>query len=128
LTSRLLRAFAATARWSLSASRFQQFTFPIRWRVEDDAMTNSGYGYGVGMVFSILAIAAGAVMYWAVTAPAHGFRVSTVGVVLMVVGAAGLLISTVLYATARRNLNRSSYHQQTIDSQGRETVVHQEVR
>jgi hypothetical protein len=33
-----------------------------------------------GMVFSIFAMAAGAAMYWAVTAQGHGFRFSTVGV------------------------------------------------
>jgi hypothetical protein len=87
-----------------------------------------GYGYGVGMVFSILAIAAGAVMYWAVTAPAHGFRLSTIGVILMVVGGAGLLLSTVLLGTSRGHRNRSSYHQRTVDSQGRETLVDQQVR
>jgi len=34
-----------------------------------------------GMVFSTIAIAAGAVMYWAVTSQGHGFRLSTVGVI-----------------------------------------------
>jgi hypothetical protein len=92
-------------------------------------MIYSGYGYGTAVVFSILAIAAGAVMYWAITAPAHGFRVSTVGVVLMLVGAAGLLISTVLFATGHANGNRrSSMHRQTVDAQGNETLVHEEVR
>jgi len=32
-----------------------------------------------GMAFSVIAIAAGAVMYWAVTAQGHGFRLTTVG-------------------------------------------------
>ena len=40
-----------------------------------------------GMVFSLISITAGAVMYWAVTSSGHGFRLSTVGVILMVVGA-----------------------------------------
>jgi len=35
-----------------------------------------------GMVFSIIAIGAGAVMYGAVTAQGHGFRFSTVEVIL----------------------------------------------
>jgi hypothetical protein len=92
-------------------------------------MTYSGYGYGTAIVFSIIAIAAGAVMYWAITAPAHGFRVSTVGVVLMLVGAAGLLISTVLFATSHvGGSRRSSFHRQTTDTDGRETSVHEEVR
>ena len=92
-------------------------------------MMYNGYGYGVGVVFSILAIAAGAIMYWAVTVPTHGFRLSTVGVVLMIVGGAGLLISAVLYGTTRAGeTRRSTFHQQTIDAQGRETLVHEEVR
>ena len=32
-----------------------------------------------GMGFSTVAIAAGAIMYWAVTYQGHGFRFSTVG-------------------------------------------------
>jgi hypothetical protein len=94
-------------------------------------MMYSGYGYGTGIVFSALAITAGAIMYWAITAPAHGFRVSTVGVVLMLVGAAGLLISVGLLAASRvhdRGPRRSTYDHQSIDSQGRETLVHEEVR
>jgi hypothetical protein len=91
-------------------------------------MMYTGYGYGTAVVFSILAIVAGAVMYWAITAPAHGFRVSTVGVVLMLAGAAGLLISTVLFTTARTGGRRSSLHRQTVDTQGNQTVVHEEVR
>jgi hypothetical protein len=92
-------------------------------------MIYSSYGYGTAVVFSILAIVAGAVMYWAITAPAHGFRISTVGVVLMLAGAAGLLLSTALFATGRGNGNRrSSFHRQTVDGRGNETSVHEEVR
>jgi hypothetical protein len=87
----------------------------------------NGYGYGTGMAFSIVAIIAGAVMYWAITAPTHGFKLSTVGVVLMVAGAAGLVISTALLATARGS-SRSTYDQQTVNSQGLGTTVHEETR
>jgi hypothetical protein len=55
-----------------------------------------------GMVFSIFAMAAGAAMYWAVTAQGHGFRFSTVGVILMIVGAVGLVTSTIVFAISRR--------------------------
>jgi lipoprotein signal peptidase len=89
---------------------------------------NSTSGYGTGMAFSILAIVAGAIMYWAITAPTHGFKLATVGIVLMVAGAVGLLISGVLFGTSRNGNRRSTYDQQTVDEQGRETVVHQEVR
>ena len=55
-----------------------------------------------GMGFSTVAIASGAIMYWAVTYQGHGFRFSTVGVILMVVGAIGLVISTIVFAMSRR--------------------------
>jgi hypothetical protein len=92
-------------------------------------MMYSGTGYGTAVVFSILAIVAGAIMYWAITAPAHGFRPSTVGVVLMLAGAGGLLISTALFATTRVNgSRRSRYHRRTVDAQGRQTSTYEEVR
>jgi hypothetical protein len=83
-----------------------------------------------GMAFSTIAIAAGAIMYWAVTYQGHGFKLSTVGVVLMVVGVVGLVISTVIFASSRRpagSRNRT-YDRQVTDSQGGATTVHEEVR
>ena len=82
-----------------------------------------------GMVFSTIAIAAGAIMYWAVTSQGHGFRLSTVGVILMVVGAAGLVISTVIFAMSRQpgaSRNRT-YDKQVTDTAGRTAEVHEEV-
>src|ERR1700688_5158889 len=55
-----------------------------------------------GMVFSTIAIAVGAILYWAVTAQGHGFRLSTVGVILMIVGAVGLVASTIVFTASRR--------------------------
>jgi hypothetical protein len=81
------------------------------------------------MVFSMISIAAGAVMYWAVTSQGHGFRLSTVGVILMVIGVVGLIGSTVIFATSRgagRNPNRT-YDRQVTDAQGRTAAVHEEV-
>ena len=82
-----------------------------------------------GMVFSMISIAAGAVMYWAVTSQGHGFRLSTVGVILMVVGAIGLVISTVVFATSRRpaGARNRTYDKQVTDTQGRTAEVHAEV-
>ena len=82
-----------------------------------------------GMVFSMISIAAGAVMYWAVTTPSHGFRLSTVGVILMVVGAVGLVISTVIYATSRQPSSGRNriFDRQVTDTQGRTAQVHEEV-
>ena len=83
-----------------------------------------------GMVFSMISIAVGAVLYWAVTSQGHGFRVSTVGVILMVVGAVGLVISTVIFATSRRPAagGNRTYDKQVTDTAGRTAEVHEEVR
>ena len=43
-----------------------------------------------GMVLSAIAAAAGAIMYWAVTYQGTGFRLSTVGLILMIAGAGAL--------------------------------------
>ena len=82
-----------------------------------------------GMFFSILAIAAGAIMYWAVTSQGHGFRLSTVGVILMVVGAVGLVASGIVFAASRRPVGsgKHTYDRQATDAQGQSTEVHEEV-
>ena len=81
-----------------------------------------------GMVFSIFAMGAGAVMYWAVTAQGHGFRFSTVGVILMIVGAVGLVVSSIVFGTSRSTgRRRQTYDRQVIDGQGRSAAVHEEV-
>jgi hypothetical protein len=81
------------------------------------------------MFFSVVAIAAGAVMYWAVTTPAgHGFRYSRVGVILMIVGGIGFVASAAVFATSRQSGGvRRSYHREAVDSDG-STVVYEEVR
>jgi Flp pilus assembly protein TadB len=52
---------------------------------------------------SLLLIAVGAVLTWAVnTNDTHGFNINTAGVILMVVGAIGLVVSLVWMSTRRR--------------------------
>ena len=51
---------------------------------------------------SLVLIAVGAILKFAVTTSVSGINLSTVGVVLMVVGIAGLVISIILASTARR--------------------------
>ena len=52
---------------------------------------------------SMLLIAIGAILRFAVTVRnTHGFNIGTAGVILMIVGAAGLLISAVWMSTRRR--------------------------
>ncbi len=52
---------------------------------------------------SLLLVAIGAILTFAVKKQVSGIDLSTVGVVLMVVGLAGLIISLVLANTARRS-------------------------
>lgn len=53
----------------------------------------------MGIGVSILLIAIGAILLWAVTATVAGVSINTVGVILIVVGAVGLLVA--LLATTR---------------------------
>ena len=52
-----------------------------------------------GLVASIIAFAVGAVLDFAVTVgpDQHGFNINTVGVILMIVGAVGALISVITW-------------------------------
>jgi hypothetical protein len=69
-------------------------------------------------------------MYWAVTAQGHGFRLSTVGVILMIAGAVGLVASMVVFGMSRRSAGGShrTYDRQVTDAQGQSSAVHEEVR
>lgn len=49
----------------------------------------------MGTAVSLLMIAAGAIMAWAVSTTASGFSIPTVGIILMVVGAVGLVLSII---------------------------------
>jgi hypothetical protein len=51
---------------------------------------------------SLVLIAIGAILTFAVSVDAEGFNINTVGWILMAVGAAGLVISLVLFGTADR--------------------------
>jgi hypothetical protein len=52
---------------------------------------------GVGV--SILLIAAGAILTWAVTATVNGVSIHTVGVILLIVGIVGLAISMIFWSS-----------------------------
>jgi hypothetical protein len=82
------------------------------------------------MVFSTIAIAVGAVMYWGVTTTqSHGFRLSTVGVILMIVGAIGFAASSIIFGTSRRpaGSRRHSYDREATNAQGQTVAVHEEM-
>ena len=56
----------------------------------------------MGIGTSLFLIAVGAILYFAVNADVQGLEISTVGLILMVVGAIGLLISLFLLSSWRR--------------------------
>jgi len=53
----------------------------------------------MGIVTSMFLIAVGAVMRFAVTVQGHGFNVHTTGVILMIVGAVGAVLSIGFWAS-----------------------------
>lgn len=53
----------------------------------------------MGIVVSMLLIAGGAVMRYAVTVKGNGFNVGTAGMVLMVVGIVGAVLSVAFWAS-----------------------------
>ena len=53
----------------------------------------------MGISLSILLVAVGAVLTWAVSAEAQGIDINAVGVILMIVGGIGLLVSLVFWSS-----------------------------
>jgi hypothetical protein len=56
----------------------------------------------VGIGTSLFLIAVGAILYFAVDANISGLEISTVGIILMVIGVIGLLISLFMISSWRR--------------------------
>jgi len=74
-----------------------------------------------GLVVSIIAFAVGAVLDWAVTVQPdqHGVNLNKVGVILMIVGAIGAVLSIIVMALANTRRRR------TVVDDGRGNVVRQ---
>lgn len=53
----------------------------------------------MGIGVSLILIAAGAILYWAVNAEVSGLELQTIGIILMVVGAVGGLISLIFWSS-----------------------------
>ena len=53
----------------------------------------------MGIVLSLLLIAVGAILKFAVTADADGINLETAGVILMIVGAVGVVLSLIFWAS-----------------------------
>ena len=57
----------------------------------------------MGIGVSIFFIALGAVLAFAINVEAEGFNVNTVGIILMVVGAIGLLVTSLIFGGNRES-------------------------
>jgi uncharacterized protein DUF6458 len=53
----------------------------------------------MGIGVSLILVAAGAILTWAVNATVSGVDINTVGVILMVVGAIGLVLSLMFWSS-----------------------------
>jgi hypothetical protein len=53
----------------------------------------------MGIGVSILLIAVGAILTWAVNATVSGLELNTIGVILMIVGALGLVLSMIFWSS-----------------------------
>lgn len=54
-----------------------------------------------GIGGSLVLIALGAILYWAVSAEAEGFSINTIGLILLIVGGIGLVLTLIMTATDR---------------------------
>ena len=61
----------------------------------------------MGIGTSLFLIAVGAILYFAVNADVSGIEISTIGLILMVVGIIGLVISFFFLSSARRDPGRT---------------------
>lgn len=77
----------------------------------------------VGISISLLLIAVGAILTWAVTATVSGVDVTAVGVILMIVGAFGLVLSLLLLASWRPwGASHSHYEEHREDRPRRDLI------
>jgi hypothetical protein len=63
----------------------------------------------MGISVSILLIAVGAILTWGVTAEAEGLDVNAIGVILMIVGLLGLVISLIFWSSWGGFRRRGTY-------------------
>jgi hypothetical protein len=131
LVAQQVHAFAAseTANHPLSLARH------IR-RVHDGESNILRARYGVGRRrvdimptgISIFLIAVGAILYFAVTKVVNGLNLGAVGVILMIVGALGLVVSLVMLGMTRARATRTTVVHGTTPAAAGTTVLQQDSR
>ena len=86
----------------------------------------------MGIAVSILLIAVGAVLTWGVTAEAEGLDVNAIGVILLIVGLLGLVLSMIFWSSWGGFHRRGAYveggavRRTTTAAPRRTTVVEEE--
>jgi hypothetical protein len=77
-----------------------------------------------GMGLSAAALIAGAIMRYAVSATSSGFNITKIGLILMVAGAIGLVISSILFLMTKNGQTPATHtmHSETSDSSGNSVV------
>lgn len=55
-----------------------------------------------GIGGSLFLVAIGAILYWAVTVEAEGFDLNMIGLILMIVGVVGLILTLIMTASAEK--------------------------
>ncbi len=53
----------------------------------------------MGIGVSLILIAAGAILTWAINVSSSGFNINTIGIILMVVGAIGIILSLMFWSS-----------------------------
>jgi hypothetical protein len=73
------------------------------------SFTPAGHGddSAMGIGTSLFLIAVGAILYFAVNATVSGLEIATIGLILMIIGVVGLVISLVFLNSARRDAGRT---------------------
>lgn len=85
----------------------------------------------MGIAVSILLIAVGAILTWGVTAEAEGLDVNAIGVILLIVGLLGLILSMIFWSSwggfrRRTIVDRPGYVAAPPAAPRRTTVVEEE--
>lgn len=60
-----------------------------------------------GIGGSLFLVALGAILYWAVSVEAEGFNINTIGLILLIVGVIGLVLTLLMTADAQRTSESS---------------------
>ena len=82
---------------------------------------------GMGLGTSIFLIAVGAILDFAVTVSAPGFNIHTVGVILMVVGVIGLVMSMIFWGSWGGFQRRAVYSDGAVPPRRRRRVIDEEI-